>query len=278
MDLGIFAKTFSGRSLGEALDAVAGSGIRSIQFNMSLTGGPSLPDEITAGTAGDVQGAVAARELKMAAVSGTYNMAHPDPDQRALGGARLATLIEAAPALGTRVVTLCTGSRDPEDMWRSHPDNTTAEAWRDSIEQIGQALAVAERHGVILAFEPEYNNVVADATAARRLLDEMGSDSLRVVIDAANLILPGELHRQTATLKQAFELLGASLVLAHAKDVRPDGSIVPAGQGGLDYRLYVQLLVEAGYDGPLVMHGLPESDVPTASEYLRGYISEAPAR
>ena len=38
-----------------------------------------------------------------------------------------------------------------------------------------------------LAFEPEHNNVVADATAGRRLLDELRSARLRVVIDAANL-------------------------------------------------------------------------------------------
>jgi hypothetical protein len=47
MDAGIFAKTFSRGSLGETLDAVAEHGNEAIQFNMAITGCPSLPPEIT---------------------------------------------------------------------------------------------------------------------------------------------------------------------------------------------------------------------------------------
>jgi sugar phosphate isomerase/epimerase len=274
---GIFAKTFGRRSLEEALDAVAASGIREIQFNMALTGGPSLPSAVPPDVADDVRRAVTARGLRMAAVSGTYNMAHPDPAVRADGGTRLAALIAAAPRLGTYVVTLCTGTRDPGDMWRAHPANASPDAWRDSVEQIAAALAVAEHHGVVLGFEPEHNNVVAGAAAGRRLLDELGSAQLKVVIDAANLVRRGELDRQRDTLAEAFALLGDALVLAHAKDVRHDGTVVAAGRGGLDYDLYVRLLHEAGYDGPLVLHGLAEEEVPRAAAFLRARLGILPA-
>jgi sugar phosphate isomerase/epimerase len=267
--VGIFAKTFVRPTLDGALDAVAACGMDEIQFNMALTGGPPLPSRVPPDVADAVRAAVGAHGLSMAAVSGTYNMAHPDPAVRAGGAARLATLIAAAPRLGTRVVTLCTGSRDPDDMWRAHPANTTPEAWRDSVEQIAAALTVAETHGVTLAFEPEHGNVVADARAGRRLLDELRSAHLRVVIDAANLVRPGELHRQRDTLPEAFELLGEELVLAHAKDVQEDGTVVAAGRGGLDYGLYVRLLGEARYDGPLVLHGLAEAEVPEAAAFVR---------
>lgn len=272
MDAGIFAKTFRRGSVGETLDAVAGHGIAAIQFNMALAGGPSLPPAITPETAAEIRAAVAARGLRMAAVSGTYNMAHPDRHVRDAGADRVATLIAAAPALGTRVVTLCTGSRDPEDMWRAHPDNAGPDAWRDSLEQIAAALAVAERYDVVLAFEPEHNNVVADAAAGRRLLDELRSEHLKVVLDAANLIRPGELGRQNETLREAFALLGDALVLAHAKDVRDDGTIVAAGRGDLDYGLYVELLHKAGYAGPLVLHGLSEDEVPESVRFVRAHL------
>jgi sugar phosphate isomerase/epimerase len=170
------------------------------------------------------------------------------------------------------VVTLCTGTRDPEDMWRAHPDNAGPQAWRDSLEQIAAALAVAERYDVVLAVEPEHNNVVADSTTARRLLDELRSNHLKVVLDAANLIRPGELARQRETLREAFALLGESLVLAHAKDVRDDGTIVAAGRGDLDYGLFVELLRDAGYAGPLILHGLSEDEVPESARFLRGHL------
>jgi len=273
IDAGIFAKTFRRDSLGSSLDAVAAHGIVAIQFNMALAGGASLPSEITPATAGEIREAVAVRGLTMAAVSGTYNMAHPDRRIRGAGADRLATLIAVAPELGTRVVTLCTGSRDPEDMWRAHPDNAGADAWRDSLEQIAAALAVAERHDVVLAFEPEHNNVVADAAAGRRLLDELRSEHLRVVLDAANLIRPGELARQHEILREAFAVLGDRIVLAHAKDIRDDGTIVAAGRGGLDYGLYVELLRDAGFTGPLVLHGLSEDEVAESLQFVRGWVS-----
>jgi sugar phosphate isomerase/epimerase len=275
MQLGIFAKTFVRASLPEALDAVVDSGLRTIQFNMGLTGGRSLPDEIPAELAAQVREETARRELVVAAVSGTYNMAHPDPSVRADGARRLDTLIAAAPALGTSVVTLCTGSRDADDMWRRHPDNATPGAWADMRASLDQALETAERHGVILAFEPEHNNVVDSAAAGRRLIDELASAHLRVVIDAANLISGGDLDRQADILRGAFDLLGNHIVLAHAKDVRNDGTIVAAGQGELDYQFYLQLIARHNASAPVVLHGLAEDEVSGSVAFVRARAATA---
>jgi len=259
MDIGIFARTFSRPDLAATLDAVVDSGLATMQFNLALAGGESMPA---------IREQTERRGLTMAAVSGTYNMAHPDAGVRADGRRRLRELIAAAPALGTRVVTLCTGSRDAGDMWRRHPDNGTPEAWRDMLESLEAALTVAEAHAVTLAFEPEHNNVVDTAAAGRWLLDEVRSSRLKVVIDAANLFAGGDLDRQPEILGEAFDLLGDDLVLAHAKDVRNDGTIVAAGHGDLDYDRYLALLSEAGDDVPLILHGLSEDEVPGCVAFL----------
>jgi sugar phosphate isomerase/epimerase len=249
-----------------------------MQFNMALVGGSSLPDEISAELAARIRTEASGRGLRMAAVSGTYNMAHPDADARADGQRRLAELIAATAALGTRVVTVCTGSRDATDMWRRHPDNRTPQAWRDMLASIEAALTVAEAHDVTLAFEPEHNNVVDSARAGRRLLDELRSPHLRVVIDAANLFAGGDLDRRRDTLGEAFELLGDDLVLAHAKDVRNDGTIVAAARGELDYGLYLRLLGHAGDNVPLILHGLTEDEVPDSVAFLRAAPARIPVR
>lgn len=239
-ELGIFARTFSRPSLSETLDAVAATGLRTMQFNMKLAGGAS---------AAAIRAEVSERGLRMAAVSGTFNMAHPDPAARADGLRWLEALVAAD--LGTSTVTLCTGTRDATDMWRRHPDNGTPEAWRDMRASVEAALPVAEAHGVTLAFEPEHSNVVDSAAAARRLLDEVRSPHLKVVLDPANLA-----DREARTLREAFELLGDDIVLAHAKDVR----------GGVDYALYLELL---GDEVPLILHGMPEEEVPGSLEFIR---------
>lgn len=269
MRAGIFAKTFARSSLESSLDAVVEHGITAAQFNLALTGGPSLPNAVPTEIVDRVAPAHRQSDLEMVAVSGTYNMAHPDPQVRERGARGLRALIEVAPALGTRVVTLCTGSRDAHDMWRRHPDNSSAEAWRDMRASVTAALEVAEAYGVTLGVEPEHNNVVHDARAGRRLLDELGSRRLRIVLDAANLVPEGGLGKQESVLGEAFELLGEDLVLAHAKDVCRDGSVVAAGRGDLDYELYVSLLRQAGYQAVVVLHGLTETEVPGSLAFLR---------
>jgi sugar phosphate isomerase/epimerase len=275
MELGIFAKTYARDGLAATLDAVRADGFGTLQFNLALTGGPSLPGEISAELAGDVAAELDRRGLRMAAVSGTYNMAHPDAARRADGARRLGVLIAAARSLGTRVVTLCTGSRDPDDMWRRHPDNGTAAAWSDMRASLDAALAVAEAHDVTLAFEPERANVVNDAATGRRLLDEVSSPSLAVVLDAANLFDGPDLVRQDERLGEAFALLGEHVVLAHAKDVRADGTIVAAGQGELDYDRYLGLLEQLPRDVPLILHGLQEDEVEGSLRFLRRRLAAA---
>jgi sugar phosphate isomerase/epimerase len=260
MLVGIFAKTFPRPSAEESLDAAAAAGVDAIQFNLALAGGPSLPAEVPAELAARAAEATRARGLEMAAVSGTYNMAHPDPAVRADGQRRLATLIRSARALGTGVVTVCTGTRDPGDMWRRHPANGTPDAWADMAASMAAAVEVAEAHDVTLGVEPEHGNVVDSARAARRLLDDLRTPHVKIVLDAANLIVPGE------------------LVLAHAKDVEADGTVVAAGRGGLDYGRYVELLDGAGFDGALVLHGLDEAEVPESVAFVRSAVAATSAR
>jgi sugar phosphate isomerase/epimerase len=276
--IGIFAKTFSRPSLEGVLDAVVGYGIRETQFNMSVAGLPSMPDGIDPALADRLREACAKRDVTVAAVSGTFNMAHSEEEVRRDGLRRLGVIAGSCERLGTSTITLCTGTRDREDMWRRHPDNGTPEAWRDMLATVQEALETAEEHGVTLAFEPEINNVVHSAGKGRRLLDEMRSPRLRVVMDAANLfdtVDPARrLSRSEQILDEAFEMLGDDIVIVHAKDVRVSGEVVAVGKGDLDYGLYLKHLSEAGYGGPLLMHGLADEEVEGSLAFLRGKLAE----
>jgi sugar phosphate isomerase/epimerase len=269
MRLGIFAKTFPRPSLEETLDAVRAHGIGCVQFNMSCAGLPPMPEEIPPELADRIREEMDMRDLMMSAVSGTFNMIHPDLEERHDGLRRLEVLASACGRMGTSVMTLCTGTRDPEDMWRYHPDNSTPEAWRDLLASMEQAMRVAEEHDVTLAFEPEVNNVVDSAEKGRRLLDEVRSSRLKVVIDAANLVRKAELPRSEEVLVKAFELLGEKFIIAHAKDVKNTGEVVAAGHGELAYDRYLENLRGVGFEGPLILHGLEESEVEGSIAFLR---------
>jgi sugar phosphate isomerase/epimerase len=276
--LGVFAKTFARSSPEGVFDALAGYGLGETQFNMSVAGLSPLPEEIAPALAERVRVAAAERQIALVAVSGTFNMIHPDKEVRRDGLRRLGVLAGACDRLGTSTVTLCTGTRDPKDMWRRHPDNARPEAWRDLLATMQEALETAEEHGVTLAFEPEAANVVDSAAKGRRLLDEMRSPRLKVVMDAANLFDATDptrrLSRSEEILEEAFALLGGDLLLAHAKDVNGSGEVVAVGKGDLDYEQYLKHLDEAGYGGPLIMHGLAEEEVEGSLAFLRHKLAE----
>ena len=148
------------------------------------------------------------------------------------------------------------------------------------IACVREATDIARQARVVLAFEPEVNNVVDSARKARRLLDEIGSPFLKVTMDAANLFHTGELPRMKEILDEAFELVGKDIVLAHAKDLDHDGDAghKPAGQGKLDYDRYVALLHRYQFPGPLLLHGLSEAQVPGCVAFLREKIGRLGSR
>lgn len=275
IQIGILLGTFRTGSVETRLDAAKTAGITHVQLSMDCAGLPAMPEEISPALAARIRRAAKDRGITIASVSGTFNMCHPDTEQRRTGVRRLRVLAESCSALGISKIHICTGTRSRDGMWRNHPDNNTAEAWRDSVACIREATKIAQQHRVTLAFEPEVNNVVNSAQKARRLLDEIASPFLKVTFDAANLYPAGQLPRMKEILDEAFALLGKDIVLAHAKDVDHDGDAghLAAGQGKLDYDRYVALLHQYKFSGPLLLHSLSEAQVPGCVAFLREKIA-----
>jgi sugar phosphate isomerase/epimerase len=274
--LGIFAKTFPRPTLEENLDAVLSHRLSVVQYNLACAGLPSLPEWIEPRLAQQIGNAAFFRGIRIAAVSGTFNMIDPIQGRRDVGMRRLGQLAGACALLGTKIVTLCTGTRDPDDLWRGHPANGRPDAWADLLAAMDQALALAEQYDLWLAIEPETANVVDSPAKARRLLDELRSPRLKIIIDPANLFHAENLPYQRTILDIAFDLLGSDMVLAHAKDVRVvDGMVhhVTAGTGVLDYPYYLTLLRHVPV--PLIVHGLAEAEVDRTLAFLRGALAAA---
>jgi len=274
--LGLLSPEFPGVSLDANLDAIATTGATGVQFDLVSAVGDSFPDELSEATLEVITEGFSQRRLKLAALSGTYNMIDPDQQARLVGAEGLDRLIAWAPRLGAEVVTLCTGSRDPESMWRKHPGNDSPEAWSDLLAQIQRAVKVAEEYGVTLGVEPEIGNTINSVQKARRLLDEVKSPRLKIVMDGANVFQRGQLPNMRKVLDEAFDLLGSDIALAHGKDLDRDGEAghLAAGRGRLDYPYYLELLRKSGFDGTIILHALQPAEAKDRLAFVR---SVAPA-
>ncbi|MCL4543548.1 MAG: sugar phosphate isomerase/epimerase [Chloroflexi bacterium] len=281
MRLGIMTKHLHRANIESVAEAVAGYGLAAVQLNLDSAGLEEIPETFDAATCRRIRAVFDCRGITIAAVSGTFNMIDPNQGRLREHIIRFPTLLDWCTGLGCDVVTACTGTRHPSNMWRHHPDNANPDAWKDLRNALSQLLPIAESRGVTIAFEPEVVNVIDTAEKAQRLIEEIGSSRLRVVLDPANYFHPNMLPRMEEVLEDIFQRVGSYIVLAHAKDVRGpdrgDGECVrpAAGTGVLNYALYVKLLRQSGYDGALVMHSLTEEEVPASAAYVREFLGGA---
>lgn len=272
MTPGVFARTYAAKYPGELFARIRADGFSAVQFNLSCAGLASLPVELPPGTGADIAAGAHQAGVAICALSGTYNMAHPDTDQRKRDRVGFANVMRAAQDMHVSLVTLCTGSRDPANMWHAHAENSSREAWTAFREELDFALSLADELDLVLGIEPEPGNVIANAALARKVLDEVGSRRLGIVLDAANLLPPEAQPQQNEIVAQAADLLGGSLFLVHAKDINSDGVVVPAGKGAVDLPAFVARMKAVGYDGPLVGHNFEEADAPGVAAYLSSII------
>jgi len=133
---------------------------------------------------------------------------------------------------------------------------------------------------VVLLYEPYIVNVCSTPELGAQLVREFNSPHLALLMDPTNRFEPNMVERGQvgAVLRRGFAAERGQFRLAHAKDVTPaaPGGNKPGlpgpGQGILDYRLYLRLLKEHGYDGPLIIEHLTEREVPDAMSYVQRFI------
>jgi sugar phosphate isomerase/epimerase len=284
LQLGIFAKHVSRSTPEELFDSLAGFGFDCAQFNAACLGIPSLPDQIDAAPWSRAARAAQNAGVKVVALSATFNLLDENKLRLTDNFRRLKVLAQGATILGTDLLTLCSGTRNQQDMWTYHPQNQSVEAWREMIDAMQWALEIAVEHDLYLGIEPEVANVVSNANDAVRLINELQSNRIRIVFDPANLYRPpSDPRRDGHIITDALRLLGDRISIAHCKDVADPTTKraahqdceelyahVAAGMGILDYHHYIaelKRLVPGSI--PLILHGLSEEQIPASVSFIR---------
>jgi len=90
------------------------------------------------------------------------------------------------------------------------------ELLKDSVLRM---VEQAEKENVIVGIEPVAEHTLNTPSLARRLLDEVNSDKLKIIFDPVNLVLPNTINNQREIFKETFDLLGDDIVAVHVKDI-----------------------------------------------------------
>ena len=124
------------------------------------------------------------------AVLGCYlNLADPDPESRAHTREIYEAHLRAAPLIGAGVVGTETYA-NPVSRF-SEPAARSEEAFRLFMDCLRPVVRCAEEAGAVLAVEPVYHHIISTPERAERMLEELPSENLQIILDAVNLIGPG---------------------------------------------------------------------------------------
>ena len=173
--------------------------------------------------------------------------------------------------LGCTNVSTETGTLNRTSEWADAPENATEEGYALGRAAIERLVRVAEKSGAVLSIEAYWKNIIASVDRAERLLRDVPSPALQVVMDPCNYFRKEDLPRMQPMLEDMFKRLGDRIVVAHAKDVKasPGGTDLPAaGLGVLDYPLYLRLLARLDREMPLLVEHVTLPDVARARDYV----------
>lgn len=229
------------------------------------------PQALTPGYAMYLKRLFDKNELDCAVLGCYLNLANPDAAQLKAIQEKYMANIRFAAHLGAGVVGTETGAPNVEYKFEEACWNE--ESLQIFINNLRPVVKYAEQMGVLMAIEPVVRHIVCNPVRARRVLDEIGSPNLRIILDPVNLLEIYNYEKQDEIIDEAIELLGKDVAVLHVKDFAiTDGRLVsvPVGQGQCHWdRIMPYMKKEKPY-----MHATLEDTRPDNAVAALNYISE----
>jgi sugar phosphate isomerase/epimerase len=246
--------------LEEAAGVVASAGITAV-----LLGGEAL-DAALADTA-STRRLLAKAGLRLAALAPAASIVARDDEVREAAVAAVERCLEAAPGLGTWVVSTGTGTLTAEGGDLDSREWASEEAWATLCSSVARLLPAAEQRDVVLALEGSARTVLKTPSQVLQLLERYPSPSLQVVADPYAYLSPHLLSAHERVSREFLELLEDRFVLARLDDVSASNSTLERpefGLGEFSQRPYLAFLRERRPDLPLIFERLPAGGAPQA--------------
>ena len=204
---------------------------------------PTADEALTPGLAMYIKNVFAKNNVDIAVLGCYLNLANPNPEKLAQITHRYMAHIRFASWLGCGVVGTETGA--PNETYTHVPECHGEEALQTFINNLRPVVKYAEQMGVVMAIEPVWKHIVCNPARARRVLDEIASPNLQIILDPVNLLDICNYKDQVAIVDEAIEVLGADVAMVHLKDfVVEDDKLVSvgAGLGQMDYTSVIKFM------------------------------------
>lgn len=204
---------------------------------------PTTDEALTPGLAMYLKNVFAKNNVDIAVLGCYLNLANPNPEKLEQITHRYMAHIRFASWLGCGVVGTETGA--PNETYTHVPECHGEEALKTFITNLRPVVKYAEQMGVVVAIEPVWKHIVCNPVRARRVLDEIHSPNLQIILDPVNLLDICNYQDQVAIVDEAIEVLGPDVAMVHLKDFVVEGDklvSVGAGLGQMDYTSVIRFM------------------------------------
>lgn len=232
---------------------------------------PTTDEALTPGLAMYIKNVFARNQVDIAVLGCYLNLANPNPQQLEKIMNRYKAHIRFASWLGCGVVGTETGA--PNETYTYVSECHGEEALQTFITNLRPIVKYAEQMGVVVAIEPVWKHIVCNPKRARRVLDEIASPNLQIILDPVNLLDICNYQEQEAIVEEAIALLGPDVAMVHLKDYMPaDGKLeaMGCGLGMMKYEAVLKFIKERK---PYI-HVTLENTKPENNQQVKDYILE----
>ena len=204
---------------------------------------PTSDEALTPGLAMYIKNVFARNHVDIAVLGCYLNLANPNPQKLEQITHRYMAHIRFASWLGCGVVGTETGA--PNETYTHVPECHGEEALKTFIANLRPVVKYAEQMGVVMAIEPVWKHIVCNPKRARKVLDEIASPNLQIILDPVNLLDISNYKNQIEIVDEAIDVLGADVAMVHLKDFTVEGDklvSVGAGLGQMDYSSVIKFM------------------------------------
>lgn len=172
-------------------------------------------------------------DLEVSVLGCYINPVDPNKEQLKASLSRFSDFIGYAKDLNAGVIGTETGGT--ANIEQTHSDSN----YLFFLNNMMPLFDKAEELGVNIGIEPVSIFTIHSPEVMNRMIDDVKSDRLSVILDVSNMTTPENHSRHTEIIDKSFELFGDKIKTIHLKDFTFDGinkRFAPAGTGELDIK------------------------------------------
>lgn len=164
-----------------------------------------------------------------------------------------------------------------DDKWTYNPLNRTEEAFQEVKRIFSDLASYADLHNAKIALEGAFGHCMYQPKALKRLVDEIGSNSIYYTVDIYNYLAMENYEHHTDIFDECLDLFKGRIVIFHIKDfIVENGALKQCciGKGLMNCDYILPKIKENCPNAYLIFEGSKPEDMEYSYKFISSKLGE----